>query len=144
MPKIFFASDHGGYKLKKELKNHLQKKYITEDLGCRSEESCDYPDFGHSLAEKIMNEPNAVGLALCGTGLGISMVLNRHPGIRAARCASINDVKMARQHNDANVLVIGGRTTNKIIARQMVDIFLLTKFEKGRHISRIEKIDISN
>jgi len=140
---FFIASDHGGFSLKETLKKYLAAKNIlVEDLGCNSNDSCDYPDFGHALAKKILSMPNSSGIAICGTGIGISMALNRHSGIRAARCVSVDDAKMSRLHNDANVLVLGGRITDKKIAEQMVDVFLATKFEGDRHKLRVKKIEI--
>ncbi len=140
---IFLASDHAGFELKESLKKVLQEKDIEfEDLGCESGESCDYPDFGHALAEKVLENPENRGLGICGSGLGISMALNRHAGIRAARCVNEEDAKFSRLHNDANVLVLSGRPVNEELAEKMLNTFLETKFEGGRHEDRIKKIDI--
>ena len=142
---IYLASDHAGYQLKESLKKILIKKQIIfEDLGTQSEDSVDYPDFGHKLAEKVIEHTDNQGIGICGSGLGISMALNRHAGIRAARCTSLEDAKMSRLHNDANVLVLAGRQTDKVKAIKMLEVFLVTKFENGRHKKRIEKIEIKN
>jgi RpiB/LacA/LacB family sugar-phosphate isomerase len=139
--KIFLASDHGGFQLKEFLKKFLTaKNFPLEDLGCHNEGSCDYPDFAHALAEKILEYPDSKGLAVCGTGIGISIALNRHPHIRAARCTSVYDAEMARRHNDANVLVLGGRITDHETASAITAVFLATEFEGGRHAKRIEKL----
>lgn len=140
---IYLASDHAGFELKEKLKSYLTgENEEFADLGCDSTESCDYPDYAHSLAEKITAEPGARGVAICGNGIGISMALNRHVGIRAARAVSVEDAEMTRRHNDANVLVLGGRTLTSDLAKKIVEKFLITKFEGGRHESRVKKIEI--
>ncbi|MCF7846282.1 MAG: ribose 5-phosphate isomerase B [Candidatus Peribacteraceae bacterium] len=140
---LYLASDHAGFELKEGLKNFLTEQKIEfEDLGCDSAESCDYPDFGHALAEKVLANPESRGVGICGTGLGISMALNRHVGIRAARCMSVEDAELARRHNDANVLVLSGRQTTPELATAMLAKFLATDFEGGRHEGRIKKIEI--
>jgi len=142
---IFLASDHAGFPLKESLKKVLKEREIDfEDLGCADEERCDYPDFGHQLAEKVLTNSENKGIGICGTGLGISMALNRHAGIRAARCVIAEDVEMARKHNNANVLVLAGRQTSEEDAKIMLERFLETEFEGGRHEKRIEKIEIKN
>jgi len=142
---IFLSSDHAGFELKEVLKKALTERKIEfEDLGTDSMDSVDYPDYGHKLAEKIMENPNeSKGIGICGTGLGISMALNRHFGIRAARCTSVEDAELSRTHNDANVLVLGGRITAEADAIAMLDKFLETKFEGGRHEARVKKIEAS-
>lgn len=110
---IHIASDHAGFKMKEFVKEYFQINNIAYfDLGCDSEDSCDYPDFAHKLAKKII-EDSVFGIAICGTGIGISIALNRHKGIRAARCLSVDDAFMARLHNNANILVLAGRQTEK-------------------------------
>jgi len=140
---IYLASDHAGYELKELVKSYLTERgEAFEDLGPNSEDRCDYPDYGHALAEKMI-ETGEMGMAVCGSGLGISMTLNRHAGIRAARCRDADDARMSRLHNDANCLVFAGRQTDEATAREMVDAFLETPFEGGRHEDRIRKIDLS-
>lgn len=142
MGAIGIASDHGGYALKEEIKGYLEKKGMEViDYGTGNGESVDYPDFGKKLAEAILSKEVPLGIALCGTGIGISITLNRHKGIRAALCHSEFDARLCRQHNDANVLVMGGRTTGVEIAYAMVENFLAAEFEGGRHARRIAKID---
>ncbi|MCF7836521.1 ribose 5-phosphate isomerase B [Candidatus Gracilibacteria bacterium] len=141
---LFLASDHAGFPLKESLKKVLTEREITfEDLGTNSEESVDYPDFGHALAEKVLENADNKGVGICGTGLGISMTLNRHAGIRAARCVSIEDAELSRQHNNANVLVLAGRQLDAKLAAEILTKFLATEFEGGRHKKRVEKIDIA-
>ncbi|VEU78077.1 RpiB/LacA/LacB family sugar-phosphate isomerase [Mycoplasmopsis columbinasalis] len=142
---VVFASDHAAVGLKKELEKYVQTKgYEVLDLGPADEsQSCSYALQGHKLAN-YMNENEdkvAFGIGLCGTGLGISYALNRHTNIRAARVTSVADAHMAKQHNDANVLVFGGRITAPADAKAMVDEYLNTEFEGGRHQQRIKDID---
>ena len=140
---LYLASDHAGFELKESLKNFmLEQKIEFEDLGCDSPERCDYPDFGHRLAQKVLENPDTRGVGICGSGLGISMTLNRHPGIRAARCMSVEDAELARKHNDANVLVLAGRQTEPDLAVAILEKFLATEFEGGRHENRIKKIEL--
>jgi ribose 5-phosphate isomerase B len=142
---LFLASDHGGFVLKnfvKKVLEELGEEFV--DVGCHDESSCDYPDFAHVLAEKIQLEPGARGIAVCGTGIGISIALNRSRGVRAARCRDVEDARLSRLHNDANVLVLAGRQTTEATTREMVQVFLATKFEGGRHMNRVEKIEVSH
>lgn len=129
--------------MKDIVKAHLTTRGIAyTDVGCEAETSCDYPDFAHAMAERIIATPDSRGIAICGSGIGIGIALNRHAGIRAARCRDVEDAKMSRLHNDANVLVLAGRMTEEEVAREMVDTFLATNFEGGRHAVRVEKIEI--
>ena len=140
---IYLASDHAGFELKSALAKFLVAREIEfTDLGCDSPERCDYPDFGHALAGKVLENPENRGVGICGSGLGISMTLNRHAGIRAARAVNLDDAELARRHNDANILVLAGRTTDEKLAEEMLAKFLATEFEGGRHEGRIEKIEI--
>jgi ribulose-phosphate 3-epimerase len=140
---LYLSSDHAGFELKENLKNFLlEQKIEFEDLGCDSEDRCDYPDFGHKLAEKVLENPENQGIGVCGSGLGISMALNRHSGIRAARCTSIEDAELGRKHNNANVLALAGRQTKPELAQEMLLKFLETEFEGGRHEDRIKKIEL--
>ena len=141
--KIGLASDHAGYALKQYVKGYLAEKGIEyEDFGCYSEESCDYPDFAHKLGEAIDNETLTKGIAICGSGEGISMTLNKHPKVRAALVWTAEIAHLARQHNDANVLVMPGRFIGEDTARQIMDEFFATPFEGGRHVRRVNKIPL--
>ncbi len=142
MGKIGLATDHGGFVLKEEVKAYLEKKGVEViDYGTYSTDSVDYPDYGKKLAQAILEGDVERGIAFCGTGIGISIALNRHKEIRAALCHSEFEARVCRQHNDANVLVMGGRTTGVEIAYAMVDDYLATDFEGGRHERRVCKID---
>ncbi|MDM8146584.1 ribose 5-phosphate isomerase B [Bacteroides eggerthii] len=143
MKTIGLASDHAGYELKEFVKTYLQEKGIEfQDFGTYSEASCDYPDFAHPLAEAVEAGTCYPGIAICGSGEGISMTLNKHQGIRAALCWKEEIAKLCRQHNNANVLVMPGRFVNHEEARQIMDAFLNTEFEGGRHQARIDKIPV--
>ncbi|WP_406618230.1 RpiB/LacA/LacB family sugar-phosphate isomerase [Mycoplasmopsis lipophila] len=141
--KIIFGSDHGGAELKNKLIEYATTKgYQIEDLGpANSETPVSYALQGHKVANEVLKDKNNLGVALCGTGLGISYALNRHKGIRAARCTSIEDAHLASQHNNANVLVFGGRQTKLEDAIKMFDEWINTPYEGGRHQARIEQID---
>ena len=141
---FFLANDHAGFRLKENLKKILAEGGIKfVDLGTNSEESVDYPDFGHALAKKVSENLENRGVGICGSGHGIAMALNRHSKIRAARCLSTEDAEWARRHNDANVLVLAGRQTSATEAEKILAKFLETEFEGGRHEARVEKIEIS-
>lgn len=140
MKKIAFACDHAGY----ELKNYLieivkQNGYEVVDFGTNSTDSCDYPDFAHPLATSVENG-NCLGVAICGTGNGISMTANKHQGIRCALCWDTEIAALARQHNNANVLGLPARFISKELAANILQTFLHTDFEGGRHQRRIDKI----
>ena len=138
--KIIIGSDHGGFGLKEKIKKHLSSKDIeTEDVGTDSNESCDYPDFGAKVAKKV--QEGGLGILVCGTGLGMSMTANKFKGIRAALCHDEYTAKMAREHNNANILCLGGRTTKEDEAKKIVDTFLSTEPSKEeRHVKRVNKI----
>ena len=142
---IVFGSDHAGYKMKHVLKDHLKSKYGIEtlfliDIGCNTDEQkSDYPDFAKSLCEEVL-KLNCIGVLICGTGIGISIAANRNPNIRCALCHSVETAQMARQHNNANVLAIGGRILDEETAKNILDSFLFEKFEGGRHQRRLDKI----
>lgn len=141
--KIGLASDHAGYALKQFVKEYLTTKgQEYEDFGCYDEQSCDYPDFAHKLGEAIDDGVLLQGIAICGSGEGISMTLNKHPKVRAALVWTVEIASLSRQHNDANVLVMPGRFIDNDMARQIMDAFFTTDFEGGRHIKRVEKIAI--
>lgn len=142
---IGLASDHAGFALKQFVKEYLDEKGLEyKDYGTYSEESCDYPDFGHALARGIENGEVFPGIAICGSGEGIAMTLNKHQSIRAGLAWIPEIAHLVRQHNDANVLVMPGRFISKETARQIMDEFLSTEFEGGRHQRRVEKIPVNN
>jgi ribose 5-phosphate isomerase B len=140
--KVALASDHGGYQLKGEIIDYLKSKnYELIDLGTNSEESVDYPEYGAKAAQAIINGEADCAIIMCGSGIGISIAANKFKGIRAALCFDAYTAKMCRQHNDANIMAIGGRITTIDRAKDMVDLFLETDFEGGRHQRRIDKLD---
>jgi ribose 5-phosphate isomerase B len=139
--KIAIASDHAGFELKSALKDLLAEMgYEVLDLGTDGPESVDYPDFAHALCGALEGGDAARGVLVCGTGIGMSIAANRHPHIRAARCHDATDARLARQHNDANVLTIGARTMGLEPARDCLKTFLETEFEGGRHARRVAKM----
>lgn len=139
---VSFASDHAGVVLKAKLASKIQAQgYEVEDLGPLDEASVDYPDFAHLLADHVAREKSDLGVLICGTGLGMSMTANRHPGIRAALCHDAFTAEMARRHNDANVVCIGARVTGESVAEQILKVFLETPFEGDRHSRRVNKIN---
>ncbi len=141
MKKIFISSDHAGYKLKEDIKKKFSKKYNFQDLGTdNSNVSVNYPDFAHKLCKKITNNAKNIGILVCGSGMGMSMAANRHKKIRAAVCYSVKNTKLSRLHNNANIITLGSRLTNKNIAIKCIDIFINTKFEGGRHKKRVKDI----
>ena len=143
MKTIGLASDHAGFLIKEYVKNLLISRGIdVKDYGTYSLDSCDYPDFGHALARGMEDGDCQIGIAVCGSGEGISMTLNKHAIIRAALVWMPEIAALARQHNDANVLVMPGRFVSEEQARQIVDTFLETPYEGGRHQRRIEKIPL--
>ncbi|MDY0016300.1 MAG: ribose 5-phosphate isomerase B [Candidatus Delongbacteria bacterium] len=140
---IHIASDHGGFALKSEMIGLLKKKgYMIDDLGTYSEDSVDYPDLGKKAAEAVLADGN-FGIIICGTGIGISIAANRVKGIRAALCHCPEYAELARKHNDANILALGGRFTDADTAEKIAEVFLNTGFEGGRHQRRIDLIDKS-
>ena len=141
MKKIFISSDHAGYKLKELIKIYLEKKKISfSDLGPLNESIVDYPDYAHKVAKKVKTNSNHVGILVCGSGIGMNIVANKHNNIRAAQCFNIKSAKLSRLHNDANIITLGSRLLTKKNALNCVIVFLNTKFERGRHIKRIKKI----
>ena len=141
--KIAIASDHAGFNMKQHIKNHLEKKgYELCDYGTNSEESVDYPDYGHPLAEAVEKGKCSVGISLCGSGNGIYMVTNKHKGIRGALCWNREIAVLARKHNDANICSIPARFIDLELAVDIVDLFLTTDYEGGRHQSRVDKIPL--
>ena len=140
MAKIIVGSDHGGFNLKREIIEHLKKQnYEILDLGCYTQESCDYPVVAKTVAEEVL-ATNGKGILLCGTGIGVSIVANRFDGIRASHCTDTFTARMTRMHNDSNILCLGERITGIGLALDIVDIWLNTEFEGGRHQKRIDMI----
>ena len=138
--KIIIGSDHGGYNLKQAIIKHLETTgYDIEDLGCYSTESCDYPVVAKAVAEKVL-ETKTRGILVCGTGIGMSITANRYKGIRASHCTDTFTARMTRAHNDSNILCLGERITGTGLALDIVDIWLKTEFEGGRHKKRIDMI----
>jgi ribose 5-phosphate isomerase B len=143
MKTIGLASDHAGFELKEFVKQWLEQKgWEYKDFGTYSTASCDYPDFAHPLAEAVEAGECYPGIAICGSGEGISMILNKHQGIRAALCWIPEIARLARQHNDSNVLVMPGRFIDTATADQIMTEFFNTAFEGGRHQARIDKIPV--
>lgn len=143
MKKIGIASDHAGYEMKEFLVGYLNAMgYEVLDFGAHSPESVDYADFAHPLAEAIENGELERGVALCGSGEGMTMTLNKHQGIRAGLCWIPEIAHLIRQHNDANVLVLPGRFINNDMARKILNEFFATDFEGGRHQRRVDKIPV--
>ena len=141
MKKIFISSDHAGFKLKELIKLYLnKKKFKFSDLGPSTNSKVDYPDYAHKVARKVKTNKNNVGILVCGSGMGMNIVANRHKNIRAAQCFNLKSTKLSRLHNDANIITLGSRLLTKKNAVHFVGVFLNTKFEGGRHIKRIKKI----
>jgi len=139
--KIAIGSDHGGFKLKQDVMKHLEKRGIEyKDFGTYTEESCDYPDYGEAVGRAVVSGEYELGIVLCGTGLGISIAANKVRGVRATPCCECFSAEMARRHNNANVLGLGGRVTGVGLALKITDIFLDTPFDGGRHERRVNKI----
>ncbi len=138
---IGFCSDHAGYELKALLEGYIEANgHIFIDFGTNSADSCDYPDFAHPCAEAVEKGEVYPAIAICGSGNGIGMTLNKHQGVRAALCWDVELARLARAHNDANVLVLPARFISPELATRIVDTFLNTPFEGGRHQARIDKI----
>jgi len=139
---IIIGSDHGGYSLKEDVKEYITRRGISlEDVGCYGEDSVDYPDYGIRVASGVANGKFERGILLCGSGLGMSMVANRFPHVRAALCNDLFSAALSRQHNNANILVLGGRVIGKALGVEIVKTWLDTPFEGGRHQARIDKFD---
>ena len=140
--KIALGCDHGGYALKQDIIKVLEKLgHEYEDFGCYSTESCDYPDFGAAAARAVAEGKCDRGIVICTTGIGISMAANKVKGIRCAHCADTVEAELTRRHNDANMMAIGAGFTGTLLAKRMVEVFLTTGFEGGRHARRVGKVD---
>ena len=138
---IPIGADHAGFQLKEIIKNHLiAKGYEMKDFGCFSEESIDYPDYAHPVANMIEENKGMKGILICGSGNGISMTANKHQGVRSALCWKKEIAELARLHNDANIITLPARFINEQEALEMVDVFFNTEFEGGRHQKRVDKI----
>jgi ribose 5-phosphate isomerase B len=139
---IFFGSDHAGVSLKAALVPYLTEAgHAVTDLGAHGTASVDYPDFAKAVCQRVLANPGTFGILICGTGLGMSMAANRMPGIQAAVCVNEYLARMARMHNNANVLCLGERVVGQGLAASIVDVFLATAFEGGRHQRRIDGIE---
>ena len=141
MKKIYIASDHAGFNLKNYILKKLNNNFHIMDLGTNNNSvSVNYPDYAHKLSKLVSANKSNIGILVCGSGLGMSMAANRHKKIRAALCYSVKNAKLSRLHNDANVITLGGRLTNKSLAMKCVNTFLKTNFERGRHLKRVKRI----
>jgi ribose 5-phosphate isomerase B len=143
--KIGIANDHAGYELKLKLVEYLkQKGFELQDFGAHTSESVDYPEFGHALAFAVEKKEVDLGISICGTGNGINITANKHQGIRSALCWNKEIGRLARLHNDANILALPGRFITVEEAYEIVDAFLSTPFEGGRHLNRINKMPVNS
>tara|TARA_B110000211_G_C13895768_1_gene471609 strand:+ start:233 stop:697 length:465 start_codon:yes stop_codon:yes gene_type:complete len=139
--KVCIASDHGGYKLKESIKDLLIKKNISIiDLGPIENSTVDYPDYAKKIANRVKVKKSDVGILVCGSGTGMAISANKIKTIRAAVCYNVKSTRLSREHNNANIIALGARLTNKKLSLKLVEIFLKTKFEGGRHIKRVNKI----
>ncbi|TAE34683.1 MAG: ribose 5-phosphate isomerase B [Alphaproteobacteria bacterium] len=140
---IIVGSDHAGYALKKYIIHHIEQNYTTDilhDVGADGEDSVDYPDYGYAVARRVVEHTGSLGIVVCGSGIGISIAANRVAGARAALCTGVEMARLAREHNDANILALGARLITPELALACVDTFLTTLFEGGRHEQRVKKL----
>jgi ribose 5-phosphate isomerase B len=139
---IILGSDHAGFDLKEKVKKALERLGVPyEDVGTHGPESVDYPDFAHRVAEAVETGRYARGIVVCGTGLGVSMAANRHRGVRAAVAYDEETARLSREHNDANVLALGGRSLDHALAERILEVWLKTPFAGGRHARRVGRIE---
>ena len=139
--KVCIASDHGGFSLKEAIKDHLIKKNISIiDLGPSENKTVDYPDYAKKVANRIKAKKSDVGILVCGSGTGMAISANKTKTIRAAVCYNVNSTRLSREHNNANIISLGAMLTSKKLSLKLVNIFLKTKFEGGRHLKRVNKI----
>ncbi|MBT0878322.1 MULTISPECIES: RpiB/LacA/LacB family sugar-phosphate isomerase [unclassified Campylobacter] len=138
--RIYFANDHAATKLKFSLIEYFSKEYECINLGCDSDDSVDYPDYANKLANELKNDTNAIGVIICGSGIGISIAANRHKHIRAALCHCEDYARLAREHNDANVISLGARFVDFELAKKLIITFINTPFLGGRHENRVKKL----
>ena len=138
---VCIASDHAGYKLKEDIKNYLiDKKMSVFDIGPYNDNSVDYPDYAKKLGNRIKLKKSDVGILVCGSGTGMAISANKIKSIRAAVCYNTKSTRLSRQHNNANIIALGSRLTKKNLSLKLVEVFLKTKFEGGRHLRRVKKI----
>ena len=140
MKKIFIASDHAGYNLKKNIVKKFSKQHNIVDLGPFSDNSVDYPDYAHKLTRMVASKKGSFGILVCGSGMGMAITANKNKNIRAALCYSIKNTKLSRLHNNANIITLGARLIDKKKALNLIRVFLSTKFEGGRHLRRVKKM----
>tara|TARA_Y100001970_G_C14008312_1_gene737056 strand:- start:238 stop:660 length:423 start_codon:yes stop_codon:yes gene_type:complete len=140
LKKIFIASDHAGYSLKEYVISKFSKKTKLVDLGPKTDDSVDYPDFAKKLSKKIASKKGSFGILVCGSGTGMAIAANKTKNVRAALCYSIKNTKLSRLHNNANIITLGQRLISKKKAFSLIKIFLSTKFEGGRHLRRVKKM----
>ena len=142
MDLIAIASDHGGFSLKVDIVSFLKELgYEVNDMGPKNQNSVDYPDYGIRIAQAVTQNTDSRGIVICGTGIGMSIVVNRFPGIRGTLCSDLYTAKLCREHNDSNILIMGGRVVGHGLAREIVKVWLSTPFEGGRHQKRLDKIN---
>ncbi|HIO22901.1 MAG TPA: ribose 5-phosphate isomerase B [Nitrospinaceae bacterium] len=142
MDLIEIASDHGGFSLKVDIVSLLNELgYEVNDRGPKNQNSVDYPDYGIRIAQAVTQNTDSRGILICGTGIGMSIVVNRFPGIRGTLCSDLYTAKLCREHNDSNILIMGGRVVGHGLAREIVKVWLSTPFEGGRHQKRLDKIN---
>jgi ribose 5-phosphate isomerase B len=140
---VYIGSDHAGFEMKEQIKTHLEKDYELTDLGCFSEEPCDYPEIAREVGEKVLEHEKSAGIVLCGSGIGMSIAVNKLKGIRGALAMNEKMAEMSRRHNDANVLALGARENDFETNKKIVDTFLNTDFEQEekRHARRVRKLN---
>jgi len=142
MDLIAIASDHGGFSLKVDIVSFLKELgYEVNDMGPKNQNSVDYPDYGIRIAQAVTQNTNSRGIVICGTGIGMSIVVNRFPGIRGTLCSDLYTAKLCREHNNSNILIMGGRVVGHGLAREIVKVWLSTPFDGGRHQKRLDKIN---
>ncbi len=142
MDLISIASDHGGFSLKLDIVSFLNELgYEVKDMGPKNQNPVDYPDYGIRIAQVVTQNTGSRGILICGTGIGMSIVVNRFPGIRGTLCSDLYTAKLCRKHNDSNILIMGGRVVGHGLAREIVSVWLNTPFEGGRHQKRLDKIN---
>ena len=142
MDLISIASDHGGFSLKLDIVSFLNESgYEVKDMGPKNQKSVDYPDYGIRIAQVVTQNTGSRGILICGTGIGMSIVVNRFPGIRGTLCSDLYTAKLCREHNDSNILIMGGRIVGHGLAREIVSVWLNTPFDGGRHQKRLDKIN---
>ncbi len=143
MIKLYIAADHAGFFLKEALKRYISSVYPTffiHDLGTESEASVDYPDYGYKAAQVVATDAASRGIVICGSGIGMTIAANRVAGVRAALCITADMARLAREHNNANILALGARLVDESTAKACVDLFLTTDFAGGRHEERVKKL----